>query len=321
MKQPFVEDVSPGLDADSLDDFEQALDLRNGRSQEARNSNISEAKMAKVPIDFEIPSYEIAGDKITQEEFFGGEVIVNEDELEKAREFHKKRSSRSKSVDEKHLAPTTNDYDKWKENPNRLDFPTVDTINEETLAERRQQVEEKALEQGVVDEIKKTSQEKTRGKFSPSENSLYGEGDNVVGLQKNLGSRKDFVVPHEIGHAVDYVEDEERDGFVISDEFRRANNKERADKLEGFDDDMQPIFPEEGLETEKIRDELIDVSETVRGRTAGNESYRESEEELFADVFASMAVEPRAARREAPDAVREVEEELFGTGFLPGSPL
>ena len=58
-----------------------------------------------------------------------GDFMVGFGELDKARAKNDARSRGEQAVrtDERKRAPVTTDYDQWKENPNKYDFPGVDT--------------------------------------------------------------------------------------------------------------------------------------------------------------------------------------------------
>lgn len=96
-----------------------------------------------------------------------------------------------------------------------------------------------------------------------------------------------MVLAHETGHA-----------FHVG--VRRLNRKA------GFDEEFEEVF-----ETEEQQEHAIELSERLRGpipdSPSGFRDYRLGESELFADVFASLIIEPEAARRVGPEAVGRVE--------------
>ncbi|MFB1063641.1 hypothetical protein, partial [Natrinema sp. H-ect4] len=70
----------------------------------------------------------------------------------------------------------------------------------------------------------------------------------------------------------------------------------------GFDENKENVF-----DTDGAREDAIRLSERLRGPIPEGEgeysSYRLSEEELLADTFALMILEPKAAERVGPRAI------------------
>ena len=56
-----------------------------------------------------------------------GSFEVAQDEFNRANEIHRKRSETSRRSDEEKTAPLTTNLERWKDNPDELDFPGVDT--------------------------------------------------------------------------------------------------------------------------------------------------------------------------------------------------
>jgi len=237
-----------------------------------------------------------------------GSVAVEGDDKDEALEEMADRSPEARQTDRLFNAPVTLDVDKWQENPNRFDYPGVDTVPRSRKRERAFD----RLERGVENELIRD--------FNTVDS---GTSSYVSGLRRlTLGTDDDpeGTFAHEFGHAVDSKispigSEEKVSHSLFQDEETKAQAERLAERRRNEAiEDVRRLY-----ETDPFED-VDEDDDSILGALSGQKDYP-FEEELFADVFASIAVEPRAARREAPDAVREVEEELFGTGLLPGSPL
>ena len=236
-----------------------------------------------------------------------GTVGVTGDDKDEALEAMAERSPEERQTDRAFNAPVTLDVDYWKRNKDQVDYPGVDTVPRGRKRERAFDRVQEAIDKGAIREFQTTES---------------GSSSFVSGLQRlSLGSDDDpeGTFAHELGHAVDEavsdpLSDEKRSHTL----FQSEEAKEQAETLLERRRGEAVADTRRLYETDPFDD--ADEDDEFGQALAGQKDYP-FEEELFADVFASMAVEPRAARREAPEAVREVEEELYGTGFLPGSPL
>lgn len=200
---------------------------------------------------------------------------------------HEERTERAQSVDEHYNAPIAPDYETWRENPDQYDMPGVDTIPEDELARRGRGFLQSAQGQGIVNEVDESSISGTkRGEFSAER-----DGDEFrTEVQADPQQQADFqafgegsVIAHETGHAVDF------------DAAGGENFKSRRAFFSRSDGDTYQ--------------QAIDLSERVRGTIdSGRAQYRQDERELIADSIASIALEPQAARREAPELVDAVGE-------------
>lgn len=223
---------------------------------------------------------------------FNVEITDDFGVTESPRETHESRSERSQSMDEKFNAPITLDVEKWRENPNRLDLPGVDTIPYQEERGRGRRFAEKTEEAGRVDKIKEDGRmNRARGRFK-----VKGF-DKEIWLNPSITGNPDVeprfregpVIAHEAGHAIDYGDSSTR-SFDLLDDLR--------------DED------EDGEAVEEVRD----VSRMMRGEWEGasrkRRAYRDDDAELVADFYASLAVQPRATRREAPNATPFFEDRL-----------
>lgn len=217
---------------------------------------------------------------------------------ESAEEVQAERSQRARTVDELYNAPTPDSFSQWANQPNRYDLPGVDTIPSGRLEERGMAFLERAQEAGAVDEVNlenrrlRTKKGRHQADRDP-ETSLEFESriDTMPKekLEEESGEFQSFafgpVVAHETGHAADL--------FATG-----LDNPEFAsDRLIGRYGDWE------------LKEQAKALSERMRGDVSG--SYREDPHELAADALASIAIEPRAARREAPDLVAALEENVL----------
>lgn len=240
----------------------------------------------------------------------GGQLTVHNSEWRvgtrfrnDAESFHEERSERAQTVDENHNAPLPDTLGQWARNPDRYDLPGVDTIPESKREERGRQFAESLVDKGVIDQIVETDEPKQdapnatgreSGVFDPYEDEIR-VNTSLSPDAPSLDRQPGFVLAHEAGHAGDAFATE---GFGTTS---RAYEFD-----EQFDDDERK---------EMVGQQLTKLSERARGKVpeTGDEAmYRDSPNEKIADAAALATIEPRAARREAPDAVEFLEE----TGIL-----
>jgi len=215
-------------------------------------------------------------------------------EEQEAQQFHKtERSQRAQTLDERRNAPLAEDVEEWKENPGRLDFPRVDTVQADDLELRAKTVAQKATSVDLLSGVERDGGIEPRGEFDPETKRArvkpIGSGDDGDGegfVDDFFGRR----VAHETGHAI-----EDGPGFS--------------------GDDL--------MNDETLRQQAEGLSERVRGSFASEPSrerrlYRRQSEELFADAASSAMLEPSAAKREAPDLfeeLNELAEDTIDAGF------
>jgi len=196
-----------------------------------------------------------------------------DDDSEKAREDMAERSPVERRTDRSYNAPITFDYDTWSEAPDRYDMPGVDTVPEQRRAER-------------------TTKKAKRGGFGINPGKIRGGASGkATGDTANVdvGSSFDPVstAAHEVGHLAE-------------------------SSIAGRDGVSSELFQDDGLkeEAEELavrRRSMVSSAETIK------DAYHEDdyESELFADAFAVATEEPRAAKREAPNLVRKLQDETL----------
>lgn len=219
---------------------------------------------------------------------------------------HQSRSERAQDVDEQQNAPVTTDEEKWLQNPDRFDFPGVDTIPAPVKKARAEKAASVAQEKAGLDKVQKKGRASSglQGKFSPEGRDTYGAESNVIRVQENAFDEGQTLA-HEVGHAFDFGTGEDR-GFSIGGE------------LLGLEDES--VSEEEERE---LFEEAKELSKRARGGFGSNRQYRTRFEELTADALGQSIIEPRAAQREAPklfDRATEIADRE-GIGDAISSPL
>lgn len=207
---------------------------------------------------------------------------------------NQERSEIARETDEAFNAPIAPDYETWRENPDQYDLPGVDTIPQEERDKRGREAAERAEEAGLVDSIEREGlAEGMRGKFTtedPRDMPTGEEPKRQIKAEEDLDDeypvfQEGPVFAHETGHAIDFE-------VGVGERFGS-----QGDFFEGRDEDLES--------------EAITLTERLRGSISpGEQAYREDNRELVADAFAAMAVEPRAAKREAPNLVDALENEF-----------
>lgn len=225
-------------------------------------------------------------------------VSVTGPDKEEAIEDHAARSPESRRADESFNAPITLSYAQWAANPNRYDYPGVDTIPRSRRRERALERAGRLIERGGLREFK--TRETTTSGFTPRINRL------------SLGRASDpeGTLAHELGHAVEHqLNDPFADQKLSHTLFDDPESLEQAERIS----ERRRGEPVES--TRRTYDTNIFEDEPDDSPFAGIDPTYPFGEELFADVYAGMVTEPRATRREAPEAVRKVESVVFGSGY------
>jgi hypothetical protein len=207
--------------------------------------------------------------------------------LETARQLHSERDESERERDEESNEPLTRTLGEWREDMMGLDFPFVDTIPLDEQRRRADRVAELATTETVVERIDREVEfqdETVRGK--------YWRGIQLIeiGTDSNdfPGFQTGVVLAHEIGHA--FYDAWSPDSGIEEQPrlFRTADEKEQARVI-----------------SERLHGPMIETDGPFVDYRKG------SDEELAAAVFASRIIEPMAAQRIAPDAVRRLED-VFG---------
>lgn len=205
-------------------------------------------------------------------------------------EIHDQRSEKAQIADESFNAPLAPDAEAWAENPDRFDFPGIDTIPRDRLLERANNAAEKAIDRGSLDSVQEKDMKDALGRFTGSPNTVP---NNVIKTRSNLdtmptvGQAKGPVLAHEVGHAEDF------------------------DAAEGTGFSTQTGFFESDDPDEELLTEATQLSVRARGGFEADDEYRTENMEIFADAFGLAQTEPRAVKRDAPKLFEKIEEEFF----------
>lgn len=202
------------------------------------------------------------------------------DEYERAVAIHEDRPATERQRDEAENQPLTRDFEEWKADPNRLDFPGVDTIPYKRQIERARAFYERVARQYAMVELSELQA------FESDE--IYGKywSDGLIEIKESYpdlefdGFRKGVTLAHETAHALDYQLSPTSRPVSVHQEF---------------------------LESDTVRAEAEAVSRRLHGpfREPDNplkQDYRKTTVELFADLVASQQIQPVATQRIAPTA-------------------
>lgn len=216
--------------------------------------------------------------------------LLDVDGVETPQQFHNQRSQAAREADESFNAPLTFDKEKWKESPDRYDYPGVDTIPRDEIRSRGEEAVDAGKSVGVIDRVREGED---LGPFAAGK-AVSGPMYNTVETSKSVAEdsagdprmQRGAVLAHEAGHLVDAAAGNEIAGLLRNDE--------------------------------ELREEARTISEQMRGTfDSASEDRREyraedpdqGSRELIADFFASAVTQPRATKRDAPELVDEVREE------------
>lgn len=200
-------------------------------------------------------------------------------ERQEAIEEHAERSEEARRADESFNAPIMLDEDTWRRNKDKYDYPGVDTIPRSRKLDRARDQLATAKEMGALSSVKAETDNATQ------KERARGQFSPVTGIGIDTSFRKsEDTLAHEIGHAID-------------EDLNRPSQS-------GFFAD------------EDVKEQAETLSAQRRGTDLDTE-YLQSETEVFADLFAEATVNPRRAKREAPDAFRALQDEIgMDVGFF-----
>jgi predicted flap endonuclease-1-like 5' DNA nuclease len=215
-----------------------------------------------------------------------GNVGVRGPDRQEAIAEHAERTEEARQADESFNAPVMLDEETWARNKNEYDYPGVDTIPRSRKLERARDVAARAKEAGFLSSVQAdtdaTDDRRARGEFS------FGK----IGVNTSFRQSEDTFA-HEIGHAID----------------AGTGRPSGADARGEVDGDS--IFDDED-----VLEQARSISKQRRGREL-NTDYLESQNEVFADLAAEAIINPRRAKKEAPDAVRALNDRVgMEVGFL-----
>jgi hypothetical protein len=213
------------------------------------------------------------------------------------------RSRKAKIADRSTTATNlTRDFSEWAAEPNRHDYPGVDTLSEQYRADRIEDAAETAEERGVTREI--TVRDQLYGGEAAGEFSQFNT-EIMIAADQDDSHRN---LAHELGHALDFAatdntEDEQGATFGSEKAFAQADPEQKEKAAE----ELQNIWDERG-----------------RDKPLMQNDYLEDPRELAAD-FAALAIEdPQRAQNRAPNAQEVFDDAgildtLLSRGDIDGS--
>jgi len=213
-------------------------------------------------------------------------VFVKGEDRQEAIAEHAERTEESRRADESFNAPIMLDKSTWEQNKDEYDYPGVDTIPRSRKLERVRDEASRIKEAGMLGNIEASTEAtndwRARGQYSLGN----------VGVDTSF-RRSEDTLAHELGHAVDDSAD------------RPSGVDERGNEQEEsiFDD---PV----------VLEQARGLSEQRRGKELDSD-YLESQNEVFADLYAEATINPRRAKKEAPKAFRALQDAVGqDTGFF-----
>jgi len=250
------------------------------------------------PIDYSNPVY-----------YRGGLSIMNRVTKPRTREaaedIHESRSEKAQNADESFNAPIAPTIGDWVRAPNRFDLPGVDTITDEVATRRAEGFADRLRQRGDISQINVmesledysvTTSANTMGLFNPRKKEI---ALREVAMDRRNEGFAGFTLAHESGHAADAAKGL-RSVFGVGPVIPKnpsefAESDKAQEQLEKLSARARGAFREEQIDDPVSDFKMYDDEEYNK--------YRERVEEQIADAIALAALEPRAARREAPELV------------------
>lgn len=205
-----------------------------------------------------------------------GNVFAKGPDRQEAIEEHAERSPESRRTDESFNAPIMLDEDTWARNKDQYDYPGVDTIPRSRKLERAREQTAIAKEMGAVGRVE--------ADYNQTDDYRQHGGFSFGSIEVDTSFRQsEDTLAHEVGHAID-----------------KKLGRPSGEAPQG--QTSPGIFADE-----EVLEQAKDVSRQRRGREL-NTDYLESQNEVFADLFAEATINPRRAKKKAPKAFRALED-------------
>lgn len=215
-----------------------------------------------------------------------GNVGVRGPDRQEAIGEHAERTEEARTADESFNAPLMLDVSTWESHKGEYDYPGVDTIPRSRKLERARDLAARTKEAGFLSEIQAdtdaTDDYRARGQYS------FGK----IGVDTSFRQAEDTLA-HELGHAVD-----------------KGTGRPSGADARG------EVGGENIFDDETVLEQARAVSERRRGRELDTD-YLKSQNEVFADFVAEATINPRRAKKKAPDAVRALNDAVgMEVGFF-----
>jgi len=217
------------------------------------------------------------------------------EKVQEATRLHAKRPRDERRQDELRSDPVTRNFDLWKDNMDKYDFPGVDTLSQTIQQKRAEAAADIARSQFNLSSIKRNisfDDPTVRGRYwpNPPEIELRTTETDFPGWTYPC------VLAHELGHTADNQAKYHRrfysEGDLESDSlFETQTQLTQARTL-----------------SERLRGEIIESD------IPSAQNYRETNSEKAADAFAALVLEPEQTRQHA-SAVANRLESVFDDFF------
>lgn len=203
-------------------------------------------------------------------------------------DVHEQRPEREQEIDESFNAPIADSPEQWVRNPDKYDWPGVDTIPPSRRLERATKAGDIAKDQGFVREINEIEADRSTVRGGTHAGGKIRFNPENISPGRTLG--------HEIGHALDrdLTPDEEDDRRRFSQ--RLVEDRDFFENLTAASEEARSAMQEDAYDPKTAED-----------------TYRGQANELFADFVSVAVTAPQRAQAEFPDLLDEVRGE---TDFL-----
>lgn len=214
-----------------------------------------------------------------------------DEDIQEARSIHAERSKMERQTDETFNAKTALSVEKWKEDPSQFDMPGVDTIPRERRLERTKEATETLAETGLVDELDVSAS-------GPGERNVSGRATGTRAAVSQTSDDPESTAAHELGHLADKV-----GGGRAS-----LTNELFGPNMGEAETERQEELREQGAKLASRRRSISLKPDYIEEQAEKGSFGGGGFNEVLADAFAEAVEEPRRAKSEAPDLVREMQQ-------------
>lgn len=221
------------------------------------------------------------------------DMTWSDDDIEKATKQHAERSPRERRADESFNAKISLNYSQWEEDPAKYDMPGVDTIPRDRRLERTKRAAGQLAEDELVDSVEATPS-------GPGKRNVRGNATGGTVRVKTAQDDPESTLAHELGHQADKI-----GGGRAS-----MTNELFGPNMGDAETEKQESLRAQGAKLASRRRKLSLKPEAIEDKAEKGQFGGGGFNEVFADAFAEAVEEPRRAKSEAPDLVREMKREF-----------
>lgn len=219
-----------------------------------------------------------------------------DDDIKKATAHHAERPAAERRTDESFNAKISLNYDQWKENPAKYDMPGVDTIPRERRLQRTREAASELAQEGLLDAVDASAS-------GPDEKNASGIATGGRVSVQTAQNDPESTLAHELGHIADRVVDGGRAG--LTNKIFGSNTGEAETERQQELREQGAALASRRRRGGKLNEDFV-LDKAEQGDFGGG-----GFNEVLADAFAEVVEEPRRAKSEAPDLVREIETSFF----------